>query len=236
MKQILLLLTLVFYTLIVKSQDTGREILRFIEVTGSAEIDVEPDEIRLIIGIEEYWKEEFDKNKEFKDYVTKIPIAEIENNLINDLSKAGIPKDRIMIREVGNYWRHRGKEFLISKQLELILKTFKEVDEIIATINNQGIAYMTIGELKNKDIAEFRRQVKTEALKAAMEKAGYMLKSIDKQVGDIISIVELDTENNRWRPQPAASNIVMPAADNSGIDNLRKIRLRYEIKAKFEIQ
>jgi len=236
MKNTLLFLTFLFCFGILKSQDINNDLIRFIEVTGSAELEIEPDEMRLIIGIEEYWKEEFDKNTEFKDYKTKISIIEIEKNLLADLAKIGIQKESIIIREVGNSWRYKGKEFLISKQFELILSDFKKIDEIIRIINTKGIDYMRIGELKNKEITEFRKQVKVEALKAAKSKAEYLLTSIEKEVGDIISIVEMNSDNNYWRPQSMTSNTLMATSDNSGIDNIRKIKLRYEIKAKFEIK
>ena len=66
---------------------------RYIEVNGSAELEVQPDEFVLFIGIEEYWKEEFEKRKDPEDYRTKVPLAEIEDALIKDLRKAGIDKE-----------------------------------------------------------------------------------------------------------------------------------------------
>jgi uncharacterized protein len=226
----------VFLSGIAKSQNLNNEPLRFIEVTGSSELEIEPDEIRLIIGIEEYWKEEFDKKTTFKDYKTKTPLTEIEKNLIEDLNKIGIPKEHIFIREVGNFWRYKGKEFLFSKQFELILTDFKKVDEIINTINTRGIGYMRIGELKNKNITEFRKQVKIESLKAAKMKAEYLLSSINKKVGEVISIVEMNENNDLWQPKNLTSNVVMQSNENSGIDNFRKIKLRYETRVKFEIK
>ena len=95
---------------------------------------------------------------------------------------------------------------------------------------------MRIGELKNKEITEYRKQVKIEALKAAKSKAAYLLSGIDKQLGDIISIVELTDDNNYRRPQPLLSNTMMATSEDSEIENFKKIKLRYEIKAKFEIK
>ncbi|OQX79291.1 MAG: hypothetical protein B6D64_05050 [Bacteroidetes bacterium 4484_276] len=236
MKNTLLFLTLFFCSVFLKSQDLYKAQIRFIEVTGSAELEIEPDEIRFIIGIKEYWKEEFDKRTKFKDYKTKVPISVIEKNLVADLAQVGIQKDNLIFREVGNYFRYNGKEFLISKQIELILYDFKTVNEITMVIDTKGIDYMRIGELKNKEITEFRKQVKIEALKAAKEKAKYLLASIDKEIGDVISITEMNSENNFLMPQSITSNTIMGSLDNPGIENIRKIKLRYEIKAKFEIK
>ncbi len=64
MKYIYLLLLMFGSAVTVCSQtsETGK----YIEVTGSAQMEVEPDEIHLIIGIEEYWKEEFQKKLNIK--------------------------------------------------------------------------------------------------------------------------------------------------------------------------
>jgi len=236
MKNKLLLIALIFCFGIIKSQNSYNESLRFIEVTGSAELEIEPDEISIVIGIQEYWKEEFEKRTKFKDYETKVSIAEIEKELLKNLSELGIPKEKIMIREVGNYWRYKGKEFLISKQFEIVLNDFKKVDEILNSINLKGVDYMEIGKLNNKNITKYRRQVKVEALKAAKEKADYLLESVDKHTGEIISIIELENKNIPSISQSTTSNSIMSVANTSGNDNFRKIKLRYEIKARFEIK
>ncbi len=233
MKNSILLMIFVLIIGTVNSQDNNME--RYIEVTGSAELEIQPDEIRFIIGIKEYWKEEFEKKTDFEDYKTKVAISGIEKNLLSGLAKVGINKNDIFIKEVGNYWRYMGKEFLISKQLELVLHDFKKVNEIINAVKIKGIDYMRLGELKNKEITEYRKQVKIQALKAAKDKAEYLLSGIDKEIGDIISIVELNNDNNYFQPQARASNMIMSTSGDSEVDNIRKIKLRYEIRAKFEI-
>ena len=236
MKKLIVLLAIILTSGIARSQNINTESVRFIEVTGSSELEIDPDEIRFEIGIEEYWQEEFEKRTEFKDYKTKVPIAEIESQLLADLAKIGILKESITVKEVGNYWRNRGKEFMISKQLEITLFDFRKVEEITATINTRGINYMLIKELKNKNMTEYRKQVKIEALKAAKVKAAYLLESLGKQVGDVISITELTERNDFGGSQNALSNVVMATPDISGIENIKKIKLRYEMKVKFEIK
>jgi len=192
MKTLIILFAIILISGIARSQNISNETIRFIEVTGSSELEIDPDEIRFEIGIEEYWKEEFEKKTEFKDYKTKVPIAEIESQLLADLAKIGIRKESIVVKEVGNYWRHRGKEFMISKQLEITLFDFKKVEEITNSIDTKGINFMVIKELKNKNMTEYRKQVKIEALKAAQAKADYLVQSLGKQIGDVYSIYEIN--------------------------------------------
>jgi uncharacterized protein len=238
MKNLSIILALLFWFGIVKAQETTEKPLKFIEVTGSSEMEIEPDEIRLEIGIEEYWKEEFEKNSDFKDYKTKVPISEVENNLFSDLMNIGITKEKVIVKDVGNYWRYRGKDFLIKKQYEIKFTDLSKATQIINSINTKGIDFIRIAELKNKNITEYRKQVKIEALKAAKTKAQYLLESLEKKLGDIISIVEIDDENTHsyWFPQNITSNSVLSGNNDTGTDNYKKIKLRYEIKAKFEIK
>jgi len=59
------------------SQDSKECNQRFIEVTGNAEKVVKPDIILYDICIQEYFKEEYEAGKDFKDYVTKISLDDI---------------------------------------------------------------------------------------------------------------------------------------------------------------
>lgn len=238
MKQVVLLCVLLLASfLTVFAQQTQTEPQRYIEVTGSSEISIEPDEILFIIRIQEYWKEEFEEKAKEKDYKTKIPIAFIERELMSALRRAGVSQEDVTVQEVGDYWRQRGKDFLIGKQLEIKLTDLKTIDEINRRINTNGVTYMGIGELKNKKIAQYRKQAKIEALQAAQEKAAYLLEGIGKQLGEVISIVE--PQENPFvhdYSQRLVSNSSSSATESGSIENIRKIKLRYEITARFGIK
>lgn len=227
---------MILTTSIINAQELNNN-LRFIVVKGRAEMEVSPDEIRFQIGIEEYWKEEFEKGKEYKDYITKIPLAEIEKKLMTALSEIGINKNQIIIKEIGQYWSGSGKDFKKSKTIELVLTDFVKVNEIISDIRVKGINSMKVIELKNKDITQYREQVKIEAMKAAKTKAAYLLKSVDEELGQVISVIELDNNSgNFWNTQNMLSNTIMPSAGDESNGAMRKIKLEYEIKIKFEIK
>ena len=100
---------------------------------------------------------------------------------------------------------------------------------------------MRIGELKHNKIDEFRKQVKTEALKAATDKAEYLLSSLGKEVGDIISIREIANDNswrNNWLRSPSSvySNTTISSGQSNEGASPRTIQLRYEIETTFEIK
>ena len=98
---------------------------RYIEVTGTSEIEIVPDEIHYLIEIREYFKEEFDGKSKPEEYRTKVPLSEIEQGLRGVLAEAGIPKNAIRTQEIGDYWRQQGQDFLVSKKFDITLTDFR---------------------------------------------------------------------------------------------------------------
>lgn len=208
---------------------------RYIEVTGSSETEIIPDEIHFMITIKEYWQEEFEKKSKPEDYQTKVPVNEIEHNLVSALKQAGIAPSDIQTKEVGDYWRERGKDFLISKTFDIKLQNPDQINRIIQTVNTKGIQSMNIGELKNKDLQEYRKQGKIEALKAARQKADYLVAAMGQKLGNVLRIVEPEERSfSYFQPQSAMSNVAIPSYD-SNPENFRTIKLRYQMTARFEI-
>ena len=208
---------------------------RYIEVTGSSETEIIPDEIHFMFTIKEYWQEEFEKKSKPEDYQTKVPVNEIEHNLMSALKQAGIAPSDIQTKEVGDYWRERGKDFLISKTFDIKLQNPDQINRIIQTVNTKGIQSMNIGELKNKDLQEYRKQGKIEALKAARQKADYLVAAMGQKLGNVLRIVEPEERSfSYFQPQSAMSNVAIPSYD-SNPENFRTIKLRYQMTARFEI-
>ena len=223
-KVFLLAFALFAWNILANAQESDE---RYIEVTGSSEIEVVPDEIHFLIHIKEYWEEEYTgKSKKEEDFQTKVPLTVIEKDLRKSLRKIGISDEAIRTQEVGDYWRQRGKEFLIGKQLDIRLTDFEQINSIIRSVNTWGIESMRIGELKHKDLPMYRKQGKIEALKAAREKASYLVAAI--------RIIEpADNNISRYLPFQAQSNVSMGTA---ATEQYRVIKLRYEMTARFAIK
>lgn len=89
----------------------AQECERYIEVTGTSEMAVVPDEIHYLIEIQEYFEEEFDGVSKPEQYKTKVPITRIEQELMQAIHDAGIPDSAVRVQEYGNNWRHQGHDF-----------------------------------------------------------------------------------------------------------------------------
>ncbi len=203
---------------------------RYIEVTGTSEIEIVPDEIHYLIEIREYFKEEFDGKSKPEEYRTKVPLAEIEQGLREALANSGIPQNAIRTQEIGDYWRQQGQDFLLSKKFDITLTDFNQINEIVKRIDTKGIHTMRIGELENNDMLAYHQKGKIEALKAARRKATYLVEALGKRLGEVIRIVEKDS----GYASPFAQSNVM-SSDAASFDNFRTIKKNYSMLVRFEI-
>lgn len=203
---------------------------RYIEVTGTSEMEIIPDKIHYLIEIREYFKEEFDGKSKPEEYRTKVPLSEIEQGLRGVLAEAGIPQNAIRTQEIGDYWRQQGQDFLLSKKFDITLTDFNQINEIVKRIETKGIHTMRIGELENNDMLAYHQKGKVEALKAARRKATYLVEALGKRLGEVIRIVEKDSGNVFPFVQ---SNVL--SSDAASFDNFRTIKKNYSMLVRFEI-
>ncbi|AZS28826.1 SIMPL domain-containing protein [Butyricimonas faecalis] len=225
-KKTLLLSMLMLVTLSLQAQTNER----YIEVTGTSEIEIVPDKIHYLIEIREYFEEEFDGKSKPEEYRTKVPLSEIEQGLREALDKAGIPQNAIRTQEIGDYWRQQGQDFLVSKKFDITLTNFNQINEIVKRIDTKGIHTMRIGELENKDMLAYHQKGKIEALKAAQRKATYLVEALDKRLGDVIRIVE----KGSGKASPFVQSNVL-SSDAASFDNFRTIKKNYSMLVRFEI-
>lgn len=227
MKQKVLLLTICLLAILSLQAQTNE---RYIEVTGTSEIEIVPDKIHYLIEIREYFEEEFDGKSKPEEYRTKVPLSEIEQGLREALANADIPQNAIRTQEIGDYWRQQGQDFLVSKKFDITLTDFNQINEIIKHIDTKGIHTMRIGELENKDMLAYHQKGKIEALKAAQRKATYLVEALGKRLGDVIRIVE-EGINNAF---PFAQSNVL-SSNAASFDSFRTIKKNYSMLVRFEI-
>ena len=208
------------------AQDKGR----YVEVTGNSEIEIVPDKIHFIIEIREYFVEEFDGKSKPEEYRTKVPLEQIETQLRKALSRIGIGQEAIRTQEVGDFRRKQGQDFLISKTFDITLTDFNQMDKIVKSIDTKGVNLMRIGELENNDILSYHKKGKIEALKAAQQKATYLVEALGKKLGDVISIEEKGSGDVY---HVAQSNVM---SSNAGsFEAYPTIKKSYSMLVRFEI-
>lgn len=229
MKRIRLLLGAALFVFSLQAQEVND---RYIEVTGTSEIEIVPDKIHYLIEIREYFEEEFDGKSKSEEYRTKVPLGQIEQQLWKVLIDVGIPKEAVRTQEVGDYWRRQGQDFLVSKKYDITLTDFKQIDEIVKRIDTRGVNTMRIGELENKDMLVYHQKGKIEALKAAQRKAAYLVEALGKKLGEVIRIVE---DGNAGMSSFFSAQSNVRASDAVSFDGFRTIKKYYSMQVRFEI-
>lgn len=220
------------------------EKFRYIEVTGTSEVEIIPDEIHFVIGIKEYFEEEFDGKSKPEDYRTKVRIEDIESQMREALHSIGITDNDIRTQDVGDYWRERGLDFLIGKNLDITLHDFTMIDRIISVIDTKGVSSMRIGEMSNKDILKYHEQGKKDALLAARNKAEYMAEALGEEIGKVLSIEEHGggtdhytvVQNSKLRMDGAAFGSAEAAPAAPASDAFRTIKYTYSVTCRFALK
>jgi uncharacterized protein len=227
--------------------ETTREIAakeRTITVTGAADTKLVPDEMTLTIQIAEYYKEQYESGKTEKDYKTLVKLEEIEKGLMDLLHKNGISDSLINFSFVNTTWswyyyEEQKKPVKFEKTITVKLSDHNKAVSIIRDIDTKGISYLSLGDFHSSKEQEMRKELKAEALKAAKEKAAYMLSKVDKELGEIVSITELNDDYPYWSWRGPAQTSLSNASyeyEDSQPAGPQDIMMRYEVQAEFEIE
>lgn len=235
MKKTTLLIAFMYTILNANAIEISTETPRIITVTGSAEIVIPPDEIELEITLTESggW-----------NTMSKIEQAFMKLLLGNDIKNDKVIFNSSNASFYWYYWWYHRNDSRKSKKITLKLDVKTDFMKLVRDLDKEYVSSIRITKTSNKDLQKFRREVKIEAIKAAKAKATYLLEAVDEEVGRLMMVEELQIvdNNNHWYGQiesNVVSNSVMSysKSDRSGgyIENVPEIKLRYEIKTKFEI-
>lgn len=213
-----------------------------ISVTGSAEMEVIPDEIYVQVDLREYKKkgeEKTDLDKIKTDFLAACKAAGIADSNISVASYDGY--------NMANIWRRRKKDpdLLSSITYQIKFSNTRLMDELVNRLDDQATNNFSITRTSHSKIVEYRRQLKVLAVKAAKEKAIYLSESVNEQVGAAITITEPEESvSSDVRSGLYKSNVSNVAAkmsydpygiNDSGVD-YRKIKLRFEVKVLYALK
>jgi uncharacterized protein YggE len=210
------------------------KIVKKISVSGSASMEVVPDEIFVQINL-----------KEYKNGSKKVDLNKLESELVAAVKALKIPEENLMVQNISGYnwnWKKRKSEdFLATKSFKLKVSDLKKINELVNKLDSEGINSMNVVSYEHSKIEEFRKQLKIEAIKAAKEKAEYLLAAVDEELGGVIEVNENSSVPipNTWRPGNASNRMMeMSFNDQSYESNLefQKIKLSSEIYVVFVIK
>lgn len=212
--------------------------IKKIVVTGSAEMEVDPDEIYVNFMLREY----HNNKKE------KVGIETIRKEFLEACSKAGIPKENIAVEGMsGNAYgdwfirkRKKDPDFVANITYIIKFSSSKMVDDLVPRLNDEAVSNMYISKKSHSKMEEYRKTVKINATKAAKEKATYLSESIGEKLNGALLIEEIYSDGGYVPVMMMKSNASMEMAGDAAYGGetsmpFEKIKIRYEIRAEFEL-
>ena len=215
-----------------------------ITVSGSAEMEIIPDEIYVNVELKEYQKRGEDK----KDIET------IKTNFLEACKSTGIPDSAISIAAYSGYnpysWRKRKKDPDLFSGITYQVKFNNSdlMDKLVDKLDDDATQNFKIVSTSHSKITEFRKQLKIMAVKAAKDKGIYLTEAIGEKLGDAITIKEPDEpglqtfysgENSQIRIRglnSLAGNMAY-SYDKSGESvDFKKLKLRFEVEVVFALK
>jgi uncharacterized protein YggE len=210
-----------------------------IQVTGSASMDIIPDEIYVIITLKEYEK----KNS------GKISLEKIKSDFLGYCKSVGLPDSAVTIASYEGYnnypwWRKRKSkdELYSSISYQVKFTSSSKMDELVDKLDDDATQNFVISRLSHSRIAEYRRQLKIQAVKSAKDKAGYMTEAVGEKLGEAVTITEPEEfPNELYRIAQSNSYASLSRAKDGVADgekgvDFKNIHLQYEVKAVFALK
>jgi len=214
------------------------EVQPYIEVTGTAEKEVIPDEIYIGIIIRERYVNRVKVTIEEQEEKLKTAVKSLGIDLIN-LYLSDANADYVKIR-----WQK--KDVLTKKDYTLKVSTATTVGQVFQELEKLEITDAYISKVSHSKIDSLRKEVRIMAIKAAKDKADYLLTAIGEQTGKALIVTENPQTIYRTEYQAMASrNINSVASTTAGLyssvdkDNeieFQKIKLTSSIYVKFSIK
>jgi len=167
----------------------------YIEVTGTAEKEVVPDEIYIGIIIHEKYV-----NK------VKVTIEEQEEKLKSAVKSLGIDVTNLYLSDANADYvkiRWQKKDVLTKKDFTLKVSNATSVGQVFQELEKLEITDAFISRVSHSKLDSLRKEVKIMAIKAAKDKADYLLAAIGGQTGKPIIIKE---------------NEILPLSNVSGVN------------------
>jgi len=244
-KELLTLLLIVFFASAFGQQTTDKQnpFPKTITVTGSAEMEIVPDEIYVVVDLREY-----DKRGQ-----GKIDIERIKSAFVQNCREIGLIDSAITIASYQGYnnpWLRKKKKADLYSTISYQVKFSKsnDMDRLVDRLDDDATQNFRIIRTAHSRINEFRKQLKIQAIKAAKDKGIYLSEAIGEKLGDAISILEPEENsaayyNNLTRGENSqiylrdSMKLSYGMGDNAEIPvDFKKIKLRFEINVVFALK
>ncbi len=230
MKKYLLLMAAVVATLTAVAQEESLY-PSYVQVYGAAEKEVVPDQIYLSITINE------------RDSKGKITVEEQQREMIAVLKKLGVDvEQQLKVVDLSSAFFKRNTS-VATAQYRLELHDATTAGRAWRALDELGISQVSVEKLSHSKLAEYRVEVRKEAMRAARQKAFELAEAIGQQIGKCFYIFDTNSESNpvyksNVMMARATSDMAFAEAEEAAMPALefQNIKLSYRVQAKFVLE
>src|SRR6188768_246738 len=197
MKKLIIIVNIFLFASAVNAQQvqpifTNNPFPKTITVSGSAVMEIIPDEIYVNITLREYQK----RGENKKDIET------IKTTFLENCKAIGLPDSVISIISFtgyNNYYfkkRKKDPDMQSSITYQVKFKSSELMDKLVEKLDDEATQNFVIASTSHSKMTEFRRQLKIKAIQAAKDKGIYLTEAVSERLGEAITIIEPDESNS----------------------------------------
>jgi uncharacterized protein len=233
-KYFILAMTVLFFTA-ARAQTVANPYPKTITVNGSAEMEIVPDEIYVMVDLKEYEK----KGQ------GKVSIEKIRQDFLVAVRSLGLPDSSVSVAAYDGYnnpWlRKKNKKDVLYASItyQVKLRNTTQIDQLVDKLDDNATSNFYIARTSHSKLAEIRKNLKIQAVKAAKEKAGYLAEAINEQVGVAVTINE---PNEYFQPyyntmaNVRMQKVEMDQAATEPQADFKKMKLKYDVTVVFALK
>lgn len=202
----------------------------YIEVNGSADTLVTPNEIYIRIFLSE------------KDTKDRISIEELEQKMVATLKGLGLDTEKdLSTSDIASSYKFfilKSKDVIKTKLYSLKVKDAVTVSQAFKKLEETGISNVSIEKVDHSDLDNLKDRMRTKAIMDAKERAISLTKPLNQTVGSAIHIVETDNQGQQLQGKVPGIQIRGYGTFNDSDKELpkiefEKIKVMANISAKF---
>ena len=200
----------------------------YIQVNGSAEIEVIPNQFFLSITLDQ------------NDSKGRVDIDQQRRQMLSELKSLGIDTEKqLTIANISSNYFKRGLSLSVAKY-QLLLTTAEQVVAVYDKLAEIGVSNISISRVSHSDIEQYKSDCRKQAIQNAKKVATELAEAVNQSIGSCIYIYD---SNRGITPTYYNDGVVLmraKAANDSAQEpeepiEFEKITLSYSVNAKFRL-
>ncbi|RYE57405.1 MAG: SIMPL domain-containing protein [Sphingobacteriales bacterium] len=215
MKKLTVLVVLLSTNLFASSQEKNFIDQPYIEVSGSADTLVTPNEVYIRIILSE------------KDTRDRVSIEDLELKMVSALTGLGLntEKDLTTSDITSNFKSYllKSKDVIKTKSYTLKVTDAESASRVFMKLEETGISNTSIERVDHSDLDNLKNKMRTKAVVDARERAIALTKPLNQAMGSAIYIVEADNVSRQLQGRVPGIRIRGNTSFSNGYNELPKI-------------